>query len=340
LAGLTELVIDEAIVEGAVSFERGPGWVRPWRLPFEEKALFPPQPMTDRGALAAGIRLRFRTTSTAITLKLEPVDYEDLEQQGAFDLVIDGKLIQTIPAVQGTSSVAFSPLPAGSKLVEIWMPVRVKVRLRALVLDEDTTAAVIPDTRPRWTAYGSSITFCGECHSPSRTWPAIVAIEKDLNLTCFGFPGNCHMEPMVARLIRDIPADMISLKIGINIHGGTLHERTFKPALIGMVKLVREKQPLVPIAVISPISSPNRETKPGSTGLTLQKMRAELEDAVTRLIEHGDRHIRYFDGRTLLTENEAPAYLPDGLHPNGDGYELIGRRFCDLIYPWLAGERR
>jgi hypothetical protein len=337
VTSFSEHIITEAMVQGAVSFERGDGWVCPWRIPFEERELFPPKGMADRTAIAAGIRLRVTTDTTNIGLETEPLDYAGLEARGAFDLVMDGKLIQSVPAVQGESSIIFDAVKPGVKVIEIWMPVRIRIRLRKLLVDKGAAVQVTADTRRRWTTYGSSITFCGECHSPARTWPATVAREKNLNLTCLGFAGQCHMEPMVARLIRDIPADMISLKVGINIHNTTLSERTFKPALIGMVKLIREKQPSVPVAVISPIISPGRETTPGKTGMTLEMMRGELEDGVGRLIAHGDRRLKYFDGRVLLGAAEV-GYLPDGLHPNGDGYELMGRRFCELIYPWLSGQ--
>jgi lysophospholipase L1-like esterase len=333
-----EHIITEAMVEGTVSFERGDGWLCPWRIPFEERELFPPQGMMDRSALAAGVRLRIATNSANIGLETEPLDYAGLEPEGAFDLVVGGKLIETIPAVQGGSRTIFAPIQSGSKVAEIWMPVRIRIRLRRLLLDEGASLATPAEARRRWTTYGSSITFCGECHSPARAWPAVVAREKNLNMTCLGFAGQCHMEPMVARLLRDIPADMISLKLGINIHGGTLSERTFKPALIGMVKMIREKQPLVPIAIISPIISPDREKKPGKTGMTLEMMRAELEDGTHRLVAHGDKHLKYFDGRLLLNETQAEKYLPDGLHPNGDGYELMGSRFGERIFPWFVSQ--
>ena len=68
---------------------------------------------------------------------------------------------------------------------------------------------------------------------------------------------------MIARMIRDLPADFLSMKVGINIQGGnTLNERTFRAAIIGFVQIVREKHPDTPFAVISPIYSPPRETTP------------------------------------------------------------------------------
>jgi hypothetical protein len=326
------------MIQGAVSFEQGGGWLTPWRIPFEQRELFPPAVMAERAALAAGIRLRIATDSTQLSLAFEPLDYAGLEQKSAFDMTVDGRLIESLPAVQGQDQVGFATLPSGMKLIEVWMPVRIKIRLGTIAIDEGAAFNIPLDTRRRWTAYGSSITFCGESHSPARTWPATVARQKDLNLTCLGFAGHCQIEPMVAMMIRDIPADMISLKLGINVHHGTLSERTFKPAMIGMVRIIREKQPDVPIAVISPIISPDREKTPGKTDLSLEMMRTELADGVSRLITAGDEHIKYFDGKTLLGDSDASRYLMDGVHPNGDGYELMGKRFIEHIFPWFSSQ--
>jgi len=142
----------------------------------------------------------------------------------------------------------------------------------------------LKDSRAKWITYGSSITHCAGANSPARAWPAWVARKHDLNLTCLGFGGNCHMEPMLARLIRDMPADFVSLKVGINIYtAGSLSARSFQSALIGFVQIIRENHPHIPLAVISPITSPSREKRPGKGGLSLEMMRDHLREAVGRL---------------------------------------------------------
>jgi lysophospholipase L1-like esterase len=179
--------------------------------------------------------------------------------------------------------------------------------------------------------YGSSITHCGSAHSPARTWPAVAARLRGLNVTSLGYGGQCHMDPLVAMMIRDLPADFISLKVGINMVGGSVSPRTYRPLLTGMVRIIREKQPLTPIAVISPIISPPREETPGATGMTLRLMRQELETAVARLRECGDANVHYVDGLELFGPELVADYLPDLLHPNGDGYEIMGRNFADKV---------
>ena len=138
-------------------------------------------------------------------------------------------------------------------------------------------------------------------------------------------------------MIRDLPADLISMKLGINVQGqSSLGGRTLRPAVIGLVRIIREEHPTTPIAVISPIACPNREVKANAVGMTLSAIREQIADAVGRFVACGDRHIVYVDGRKLFDEELAQRYLPDGLHPNGDGYEIIGRNFAPVVLDELA----
>ena len=41
---------------------------------------------------------------------------------------------------------------------------------------------------------------------------------------------------------------------------------------------------------------------------------------------HGDRHLHYFDGLQIFGP-EAAHLLPDDLHPNAEGYQVLARNF-------------
>lgn len=318
----------EDLFEGAVSFERGDGWIKPWRLPLDQLRLFPPDDgIVPHAETAAGVRLRFAvecpTVGLAVVATSEP---------RIFDLTLDGKLVASAAAGAGQDTVLFPDLPAERKIVELWLPNVHPVAVRSLLIDDGAYVEAVPDDRPRWITYGSSISHCGAARSPARTWPAIVARLHNLNLTCLGYGGNCHLDPMVAMMIRELPADVISLKVGINIQGGlSLSPRTFRPALIGFIRIIRQKHPHTPIAVISPIISPPREQTPNALGLSLQAMREEIQDALQRLADCGDENLHYFSGLDVLGE-DLVEYLPDDVHPNADGYEILGRNIADLVF--------
>ena len=44
-----------------------------------------------------------------------------------------------------------------------------------------------------------------------------MATAAGVELTSFGFGGQCQLDPFMGRVIRDQPADVVSLKVGINL---------------------------------------------------------------------------------------------------------------------------
>ena len=321
------VALSESLFEGVISFRRGTDWLQPLRLNATEIPLYH-EAFVDRAVMTGGCRLRFRTDAVSIILDVEP---EAAEGHRLFDLTTDAARLATFVLLPGGREIRFDDLPPGDKVLELWLPTHREVRLRALRINGGAALVPAPDTRPRWTTYGSSITHCAASHSPSRTWPAVAARLRGLNVTSLGYGGQCHMDTLVAMMIRDRPADFISLKVGINMVGSTAAPRTFRPLLIGMVRIIREKHPQTPIVIISPIISPPRETTPGPTGMTLCLIRQELVTAVERLRACGDTQIHYVSGLDLFGPDLVADYLPDLLHPNGDGYERMGANFASQV---------
>jgi len=327
---MKKLHLSEEWFHGAVSLERKGEAVKPWRIPIQDYELFPPNGLNGTAQITAGIRLRFRTDSEIIELKLEAAP-----AAAVLDLTVDGQLFgrADILADEATSA-RWSGLPSGYKDIEIWLPQGIGVTIGGLYIDEHAAAEVVVDSRPKWITYGSSITQCAAAESPTLTWPAIVSKSMDYNLTCLGYSGQCMIEPMVGRMIRDLPADFITLCLGINVYGaGSLNARTFKPAVIGLLQIIREKHKVTPIVVISPIFAPDRELELNKAELNLTIMREELKDTVALLQNRGDQHIYYRSGKEWFGEADGHL-LPDRLHPNAEGYRLMGERFEERI---LAG---
>ena len=310
--------------QGAISLQQTEAWVMPWRIPYEDHVLFP-TPLLERASMPAGVRLAFRSDTAIIAGKIERQ-----KEVAKLDLCCDGTLIDSVE-LTGQDSFRFEPLPPGDKLIELWLPQYGVFRLQSIELSDGAIVEPFDDTCPRWTTYGSSITQCRAAESPIYTWPAIVARECEFNLTCLGYGGQCHLDSMIARMIRNHPADYISICAGINIQGGaTLNARTFRPAIIGSVQIIREKHPDTPLALISPIYSAPREENRNAVGFNLRLMREEVAAAVEALRAHGDRNVHYIDGLKVF----GPAYahlLPDDLHPNAEGYKVLGRNFLDKV---------
>ena len=317
---------------GHVSLESRSDGLMPWRIPLEERDLHDPG-FAAKAACQSGVRISFHSDTTSIALPCTNHNREILDVPPSdcanLDVVVDGEVHASLEP--GGDRYAVTGLPAGRKHIELWLPQWGALSYGSLETDEGVSVEPFDDGRPKWLAYGSSITMCRTAHSPTRTWPAVVAREMGFNLTNFGFGGQCHLDALVARNIRDRDVDFISLCLGINIHGvGSLSARTFRPSTIGFIEIIRERHPLTPLVVMSPIICPDRETTPNAVGLTVVKMRDELEEACGTLRARGDGNIHYVSGPDVFGEEDL-AYLPDGLHPSADGYELLGRRFVDRV---------
>lgn len=326
--------IDASWFEGAVSVAEVDGGLLPYRLPWAERALWHPAIADGAALMASGVRLRFATEAESLGLAFAPLPPHWTGRGHHFDLTIEGELIASCHTPPGSTSARFT-LPGGERTVEIWFPQGAPVTL--LELRADGPCRVVPDLRPRWVTYGSSITHCVRAHSPARTWPAIVARRRGLNLTCLGYGGQCHLEALAGLMIRDLPADLITLKLGINTVGGSMAQRVFYPSVTGLVKIIREKHPTTPIALISPIAYPPNEQKPNVVGMTLELMRRNIEEAYRQLVALGDEHLIYVNGLEIFDEALLAQYSEDQCHPDADGIEVQAERFDRVVMERLLG---
>lgn len=327
--------LTEKWFQGAVSLEWTRAGIKPWRIPYRDYELYHPEGIEGKAAICAGVRLRFLSDTTEVVLAFEPI-----QESASIDCLVDGKLWSSVQMKAGSTKAVWRNLPLNSKCIELWLPQNTGMTILSLEVDHEAEAVAESDFRPKWVAYGSSITQCVGAQSPSYTWPSITSRAWGLNLTCLGFSGNCHLEPMVARMIRDLPADLITLCLGINVYGAeTMNLRTFRPAVIGMLEIIREKHKDTPLVVVSPIYAAEREIRENKLGLTVSSIRSEVAAAVGMLRQRGDQQLFYRDGCDWFGMADE-ALLHDGLHPNADGYKLLGDRFGERVLGNVQVARR
>ena len=360
-------------IAGAFHLKPTPNGVLPRRLPAWTEAQMPDPAMGMMVSMPSGVRLVLRTG--ARRLELDVLE-RGLRFKGAprlpvaFDLYVDGALAQRVFATAGQtvvidnaatppaftikpgvpSTLMFEDLPAGEKTLELWLPHSATVELRALRLDAPLLPAT-PSGRRRWAHYGSSISHGMEADGPSETWPGVAARTAGVDLVSLGFGGQCHLDGMVARTLRDADVDLISLKLGINLlNADSMRERVFIPAVHSFLDTIRDAKPTVPILVVSPILCPAAENHPGPTfndgqriyvperpaaqsagALTARRIRELLASIAEGRRRQGDAHLIYLDGLVLFAEPDLDD-LPDGLHPNASGLRRMGERFAALAF--------
>ncbi|GAA4431764.1 SGNH/GDSL hydrolase family protein [Georgenia halophila] len=318
--------------DGVISVEHTPSGTRGWRLPHERIDLFPDGDLAQRAAMQAGVRVRLGTDARTVVGRATVAGLAD---EARVDAVVGNELVASA-SVTPQGDFVLDDLPAGDESIEVWLPQFGEFRLRELTVDDDARVWRAPPlAQRRLVTYGSSITQCRTAASPAQTWPALLARRFDLDLTCLGFGGQCHLDPLVAHEIGALAPDVVTMCVGINIYGSaTFSARSLLPAILGFVTTVRESSPTVPILMISPIGSPERETTPNAVGLTLVQIRSQVAEAVRLLRKHGDENLHLLDGLDVLPLERADR-LDDGLHPDAEGYRLmaeaIGPRVESLL---------
>lgn len=360
----------EPYVLGTAPLEEGAAGGAVHRLPAWARAQVDDQLFRFVEACPVGGRIRFETdadevflTVAATTVVIDGVEpavtlvVEQGEQETEIRLDAPTLLVvaeeQVVEVRPRSPEVVRIPV-SGSGPVDIWLPHGARVELVSLAAAAPIVAVDAPGLR--WTHYGSSISQGANAVSPVRTWPVAAARRLGWNLRNLSLGGNAHLDGFVARVIRDHPADLITLKVGINVvNADSMRERTFRPALHSFLDTIREGQPDTPIVVISAISCPAHEDAAGPTvtgseglahaavraverdvgALTLGRTRDVLAEVVTARADPG---LTFWDGRDLLGPAEE-GMLYDGLHPDQRGLDLIAARFADGILARLRMAR-
>ncbi|MGV9268289.1 GDSL-type esterase/lipase family protein [Kitasatospora sp. NPDC003701] len=368
------------LLRGALDLERTEHGLLPHRLPARARAQNTDGQLAMAEAQPSGVRLAFRTRATAVELDTLPTKrvYPGAPPRpdGVYDLLVDGRLAGqarvaggntlTIDLATGSAQLGpgpvgtarFPALPEGVKDVEIWLPHNETTELVALRTDAPVEPA--PDHgRKTWLHHGSSISHGSDTASPTTTWPALAAALGGVELINLGLGGSALLDPFTARTLRDTPADLISVKIGINlVNTDLMRLRAFTPAVHGFLDTIREGHPDTPLLVVSSILCPIHEDTPGpsapdlaalSTGqlrfratgdpadraggkLTLRVIREELARIVRQRAAE-DPNLHHLDGRELYGEADfAELPLPDRLHPDTAAHRRIGERFAALAF--------
>ncbi|MGW7520203.1 GDSL-type esterase/lipase family protein [Streptomyces sp. NPDC054796] len=368
------------LLRGAIELERTERGVQPHRLPAWARAQCADGQLAMVETQPSGVRLVLRTRATAVELETIPTKRSYVgappRPDGVYDLLVDGRLsgqgsvsggnTLTIDMTKGSAevrpgpsgTVRFADLPEREKDVEIWLPHNEATELVAL--RTDAPVGPVPDSgRKVWLHHGSSISHGSDAASPTTTWPALAASLGGVELINLGLGGSALLDPFTARTLRDTPADLISVKIGINVVNADLMRlRAFGPAVHGFLDTIREGHPTTPLLVVSAILCPIHEDTPGpaapdfsglsegrlgfrATGdpaeraagkLTLNVIREELA-RITAERSADDPHLHYLDGRELYGEADAAELpLPDQLHPDAATHRRMGERFAKLAF--------
>ena len=382
--------LDETIVRGAFELEHTEHGLTPHRLPAWARAQAADPQIAMAEAQPSGVRVAFTTEATTVELDVLPtrLNFGGTAPRllGMYDLAVNGQLFAQQAATNATlltidistgavtteaaapCTLTFEGLPAGSKRVEIWLPHMEMTELVALRTDRPIEA--LPSGhRPVWLHYGSSISQGSNADHPLGAWAMVAAALGGVDLVNMGLSGSALLDPFVARTMRDVPADVISMKVGINlVNTDLMRLRAFRPAVHGFLDTLRDGHPDTPLVLMSPVYCGIHENTPGpgafdmdalakgsvlfrATGdpsevvtgkLTLTVIRQALAE-IARERAAQDRNLYYLDGLDLYGATDCDEFpLADNLHPSTAAHQRMGERFAARVFDeWeLATPRR
>jgi len=357
-------------LRGHLELEAADGGIAPLRLPGWTRVQHADGGIDRMSAQSSGVHLRVLTSASVIHLdatftrtasRVHPArPFRLVAETGTGEIAVivdEGDVLVEAPDRSSTrepgsrSRVRFDLGPSPiERPVTIWLPTSAATVVHGVGADAELRA--VPVGGPRWIHHGSSISHGSDLIDPRGPWPHQVARALGLDLVNMGFAGNAMLDPFVATAIARASADLITVKIGINlVNGDAMRARTFVPAAHNFLDVIRAGHPGIPIVVVTALAcpihedttGPTREVSPGKAGgtareipegdgsLTLRRTRALLERVVG---SRDDPALHVVDGRTLLSE--ADGHLPDNLHPDQVGHDLVAQRFTPVVRGLLA----
>lgn len=175
--------------------------------------------------------------------------------------------------------------------------------------------------------YGTSITQGGCATRPGMAYTNILSRSLPYEFINLGFSGSGRGEPEVARIIASIENPALYI-LDYEANTGTVERMA--ETLPAFIQILRERNPEVPILVVSKIPYATEYFYPEALQLRLERLNVQ-QSTVERLQAAGDANIHFFDGGTLLGDYLYEECTVDGVHPNDLGFLRIAESLQPVI---------
>lgn len=305
-----------------------------FRLPLRLKDNLP-KAVWSLGESPSGGRIRFRTDSNKLLIRLEYPRAPGMRNMHAFgqtgvDLYLDGvyrgTAIATPEAKTGVplehTYFDFEDRPRVEREVTLYLPLYMPVKVLGIGVDGKADFSVPrPFALPKPVVfYGTSITQGGCASRSGLSYQAILGRMLNLDFVNLGFSGNGKGEPEVARMVAEIDASCFVLDFAQN--NGTV--KSLAAVYEPFIGALREKHPQVPILAVTPISNAREALTRDSRN---EGMRRHIRQVVSRRIAQGDTNLQLMEGTDLLGPDRLDG-LVDGIHPNDLGFQWMAEGFA------------
>jgi len=298
-----------------------------FRLPVKRKDTYR-KPVWELAESPSGGRIRFRTNSTALAIRLEypgPPDGRNMHAFGqtGVDLYADSVYRGTATADKESKPGKtqehsyYKDQPRGDREITLYLPLYMGVKVLGIGVDAD---ARIERAKPFAVAkplvfYGTSITQGGCASRPGMSYQAILGRMLNADFVNLGFSGNGLGEPELARAVAEIDASCFVMDMAQNNKTVESLAEAYAP----FITTIRGKHAETPILTITPIYAARESW---SRDARLEGMRELIRRVAAEKIAAGDRHLEIVEGTDLLGPTRGDG-LVDGTHPNDLGFQWM-----------------
>jgi lysophospholipase L1-like esterase len=310
-----------------------------YRLPAKLKDTYR-QPVWELAQSPSGGRIRFRSNTSILAIRLEYPQPPNMKNMHAFgqtgvDLYADGVYRTTAiadrDAAPGKTSefTYFKDQPPIDREITLYLPLYMPVKVLAIGLDGE---ARVQPAKPFAASgpvvfYGTSITQGGCASRPGMSYQAILGRMLNLDFVNLGFSGNGKGEPELARAVASINASCFVLDFAQNNPSVDSLAQVYAPFL----ETTRSAHPDTPVLVITPIYSAHESW---SRDARLEGMRELIRQVAAKRIAAGDHHLEIVEGTDLLGPWQGDG-LVDGTHPNDLGFQWMAEGVAGRIAKML-----
>lgn len=278
----------------------------------------PPLDSTGLGAesCAPSVRIGFRTDSRTIRIKFsENGLYRRQDVNRVGDVFIDGS--ERLEEFGDTGvDLVFDSIQ--DRAIEIVMPYGASLDFNGITLDggSSSSAPRAKPARPRYVAYGDSITQGYRCSDVSKSWAELLARRRDFELVNMGYAGKtCDAGDALAVCAQH--PDIVTIMIGWNDCAGSVGVGSFAANYRSLLQVLRSERPDASIFAITPL---------WTSGLPdIEAYR----DAIAGIVAEFSRNVVLVEGPDLASGTAE--CFPDGVHPSDLAASEIADRLSRLI---------
>ena len=220
-------------------------------------------------------------------------------------------------------SLRLSSSMPGFHTYEIVLPYGDSVEIQGLRLPpESRLEESEARTALRYIAYGDSITQGFTASEEARTYPFLLAEQKNWQLHNMGFGGRAST-PSDGAVIASLTPDIVTVLIGVNDWQAGIPVATYRAHMEGFLSGLREREPNVPIYLLTPLWVPP-SWKPEKAVADLEEYRQALRDMATA---HPDSNLHLVEGPALI-DHDPSLFNSVAVHPNDQGFAQMAERLA------------